>query len=360
MTEATSATCYFDEIHVELVGSKVFAPKTLQDIPFEVTWKHIFMSSGYKVAWKNITLVECHEDGACLRLETPTQNFSCQQHPAHTNASSPAWLKCRKLVEHIWKKKQRKLEKEKQKQELLEHKSKKQKKLAANTSTSWKRNTYSKRPLKFLMANQNNNQWDTDDDEEDGVFNQGGHKKRRQEQEPVDLDLDEQLLQEQSAERAVEDVDLQEMEQELDEQEEPQDAGEVEFQDEAGEAEFQDENEPEEEEPSLDEEQELVQETTTTTPKARSKRRLLKKKRPRIQLDSDDEDDLFADPKVTTPGLQTRRIVSPSLANLNRLNDDDEEQDDTPMHNQDQEGLSLQERPVRLQRVKSPHLRKPR
>jgi hypothetical protein len=351
MTEAT-ATCRFDEIQVEFVGSKVFDPKALQDVPFEVTWKNIFVSSGYRISWKNITLVECPEEGEfCLRLESTKQNFSCQldHHP-----SSPSWLKCRKLLQHIWKKKQRKLEKEKQKeqqQQALEHK--KQKKSAATTTTSWKRRnnkSYSKRPLKFLMANQNNNQWNSDDDEEDGVFNQGGHKKRRQEQEPVDLDG--QLLQEQAAERSVEDVDLQEMEleQQLEEQpqdageEQPQDAGEAEFQDageeqpqDAGEAEFQDEDEP-----SLDEEQELVQETTT--PKARSKRRLLKKKRPRVQLDSDDEDDLFSDPKVTTPGIQTRRVVSPSLANLSRLDDDDDDddeqqqQDGTPMHQDQEEG----------------------
>jgi hypothetical protein len=42
--------------------------------------------------------------------------------------------------------------------------------------------------------------------------------------------------------------------------------------------------------------------------------------------------------KVTTPGLQTRRIVLPLLANLNRVDDaGEDEQDDTPMHNQDQE-----------------------
>jgi hypothetical protein len=66
--------------------------------------------------------------------------------------------------------------------------------------------------------------------------------------------------------------------------------------------------------------------------------RLLDSDATRLQIDSDDEDDIFADPKITTPGLQTCGIVSPALANLNRLDDaGEEEQDDTPMHNQDQE-----------------------
>ena len=226
MTEATtSATCRFDEIHVELVSSKIFAPKTLETTAIEATWKYLFMSSGYKIAWKDVTLVECRheEDGDCLRLETTKFHFSCHQHDIHARPFSVDWPKCLKLVEHIWKKKQRKLEKQKEKQELLERQNnKKQKKV----STSWQRkntkSNYSKRPLKFLMANQNNNQWDSEDDDDDedgGVFNQGGHKKRRQEQQQP-VDLDEQLLQEESAERAVEDMDLQEMEQERELQEE--------------------------------------------------------------------------------------------------------------------------------------------
>jgi hypothetical protein len=59
---------------------------------------------------------------------------------------------------------------------------------------------------------------------------------------------------------------------------------------------------------------------------------------PRLQLDLDDEDDLFADPKVTTPGLQTQRIVLPLLANLNHVDDAGEEkQDNASTHHPDQE-----------------------
>ena len=60
-------------------------------------------------------------------------------------------------------------------------------------------------------------------------------------------------------------------------------------------------------------------------------------KRPRLQLDSGDEDDIFADPKVTTPGLQKRSIVSLLFANLNLVADaGKDEQNDTLMNNQDQ------------------------
>ena len=64
--------------------------------------------------------------------------------------------------------------------------------------------------------------------------------------------------------------------------------------------------------------------------------------------------------KVTrTPGLQTRRIVLPLLANLNRVDDaGEDEQDDTPMHNQDQE--EEPEEPESPEETEDPHVLAPR
>ena len=74
-------------------------------------------------------------------------------------------------------------------------------------------------------------------------------------------------------------------------------------------------------------------------------------KRPRLQLDSGDKDDTFADPKVTTPGLQKRSIVSLSFANLNLVaNAGKDEQDDTSMNNQDQRETRIATRIARSDR----------
>ena len=292
------AVAYFERITVVQTTAKVLQGSKAA---MEVTSKKIFVGSGgnWTLKWKDVETLTFSDNDEGLTL--------CGNDlVVEANLATSGWGSCRRLLEKYFRKQQE----QKRRQLLLKEEEQLQTRKPPKSYRGGK--SYSKRPFgsTFLARNEANNQWDSEDDE---IFNRV-HKKKNTlgEAEIVEEESSTEIVEEEQEEAQAQ---AQAMEEEEDDDDDDMEQ----------EATFDDDDDDDDDLPQKDQEDDASMEEPAPRKQHPKKKRRIQRK----QFDSDSEDDenLFDNPALTTPKL-AKRIVSPNTAMTSPrhalLDDDDE------------------------------------